>query len=293
MTQCGTIALVGAPNAGKSTLLNRLVGSKVSIVSPKVQTTRVVVTGILTEGDAQVIFVDTPGIFSPKHTHRLEKTIVDNAWRGVGDVDRVCLLVDVKKGICDNVRMIVAGLSDRCIATVLVLNKVDLVPPPSLLALTQALHDLYGFDETYMISAQKGDGVHDLQQYMLGCCPEGPWLYDEEQVSTVPLRFLAEEVTREALFYRLGDELPYSVAVETEKWEETDDAVRIHHIIYVVRESQKKIVLGKGGAVLKQVGIQARKQLSGMLDKTVHLFLFVKVKPDWLERPERFIGGDG
>ncbi len=284
---CGFVALIGAPNAGKSTLLNRLVGAKVSIVTPKVQTTRTRVLGIALRGAAQIIFIDTPGIFEPRR--RLDRAMVAAAWSGAADADLVVLLVDAVKGVTGDVRRIVEGLTKAGRTAMLALNKIDLVRRDSLLALSAELNDSGVFTDTFMISATTGDGVDDLMETIIGRLPEGPWLYPEDQLSDMPERLLAAEVTREKLFLQLHQELPYALTVETEEWEDRPDgSVRIGQVVYVQRDSQKAIVLGKGGQRIKSVGAAARAELEEMLGCRVHLFLFVKVREKWGEDPERY-----
>jgi GTPase len=282
-TRCAVVAVVGAPNVGKSTLVNRLVGSKVSIVSPKVQTTRTRVTGIATDGDAQLIFLDTPGIFAPRK--RLDRAMVDAAWRSAADADEAVLLVDAARGIDEETAAIVRGLAGRGVGTVLVLNKVDRVKPPQLLALTAELNHRMTFAATFMISALTGDGVADLKKHMVGQAPEGPWLYPDDELTDMSERLLAAEITREQLFLQLQQELPYSVAVETEKWEEFENgSARVEQVIYVQRENQKKIVIGGNGARIKAIGQAARAELGRVLGRPVHLFLHCKVAENWAEK---------
>ena len=286
-TRCGFVALIGAPNAGKSTLLNALVGSKVSIVSRKVQTTRALMRGIAIEGVAQIIFVDTPGIFAPRR--RLDRAMVTSAWGGAGDADVVALLVDVRKGIDHEVEAILSGLSKLKPPVILILNKVDTVERSTLLKLTADLNARFTFRETFMISALTGDGVPHLKTQLAAMMPEGPWLYPEDQVSDAPLRLLAAEITREKLFERLHDELPYQSTVETDSWKELPDgSARIEQTIYVARDGQKKIVIGEGGRTIKAIGQAARKDIAEAAEQKVHLFLFVKVRPDWADDPERY-----
>jgi len=282
-TRAGFVALVGAPNAGKSTLTNRLVGTKVTIVSPKVQTTRSRVLGIVMVDQAQIILVDTPGIFQPKR--RLERAMVHAAWSGAQDADMVCLLIDARKGLDDDSRAIIAKLAESKREAVLVLNKVDLLAQRErLLALSEEVHALGNFSNTFMISAEKGSGVADLMAFLAKSVAPGPWLFPEDQVSDMPQRLLAAEIVREKLFLYLNQELPYSIAVETESWEErTDGSARIDLSIYVLRESQKGIVLGKGGAQAKAIGQSARRELEELLERRIHLFLHVKVRENWLE----------
>ena len=289
MTKCGFIAIVGAPNAGKSTLVNRLVGSKVSIVSPKVQTTRTRVLGIAmieSEG-AQAIFIDTPGIFQPKQ--RIERAMVRAAWGGAADADMVAMVVDARKGRDEDVDRIVAGLKEAGRRAFLLLNKIDLVKREQLLGLAASLHQEGIFDDVFMISAEKGDGTDDFLNHCARLLPEGPWHYPEDQLSDMPQRILAAEITREQLFNRLHQELPYAALVESERWEEREDgSCRIDQTIYVRRESQKAIVLGKGGAQIKAIGASARKELERLLERSVHLFLFVKVREDWPDDRQRY-----
>ncbi|MEA2861394.1 MAG: GTPase [Methylobacteriaceae bacterium] len=286
-TRCGFVALIGAPNSGKSTLLNALVGSKVSIVSRKVQTTRALVRGIAIEGAAQIIFVDTPGIFAPRR--RLDRAMVTSAWGGAGDADVVALLVDAQKGVEAEVEAIVSGLSKLKAPAILVLNKIDTVERSTLLMLTADLNARFAFRETFMISALTRDGIPHLKKQLAAMMPVGPWLYPEDQVSDAPLRLLAAEITREKLFVRLHDELPYQLTVETDSWKELPDgSARIEQTIYVVRDGQKKIVIGEGGRTIKAVGQAARAEIAEAAEHKVHLFLFVKVRPDWADDPERY-----
>nr|WP_181705702.1 GTPase Era [Chthonobacter rhizosphaerae] len=286
-TRAGFVALIGAPNAGKSTLLNQLVGAKVSIVSHKVQTTRAIMRGIAMAGRAQVIFVDTPGIFQPKR--RLDRAMVDTAWGGAADADMVALLIDVKKGIDEDIAPIVERLRDLKRRKILILNKIDTVKRESLLALSADLNARVDFDATFMVSALNGSGVKDLLRHFSKTLPEGPWLYPEDQISDLPMRMLAAEITREKVFLRLHDELPYASTVETEQWKELKDgAVRIEQVIFVERESQRKIVLGKGGQTIRAISMASREELQGIMERPVHLFLFVKVRENWSDDPERY-----
>jgi GTPase len=286
-TSCGFVALIGAPNAGKSTLLNTLVGAKVAIVSRKVQTTRSVVRGIAIEGRSQIIFIDTPGIFSPKR--RLDRAMVTSAWGGASDADVVALLVDVKKGLDEEVESILERLKDAPRRKVLILNKIDLIPHENLLALAQEVNARCAFTETFMISAQKGHGVDKLLQHLATVMKPGPWLYPEDQVSDAPLRSLAAEITREKVFERLHDELPYEATVETDQWKAMPDgSARIEQTIFVARDGQKKIVIGEGGKMIKSIGQAARKDIAEAADQKVHLFLFVKVRSNWADDPERY-----
>ena len=286
-TRCGFVALIGAPNAGKSTLLNALVGAKVTIVSRKVQTTRALIRGIAIHDKAQLIFVDTPGIFSPKR--RLDRAMVTSAWSGAHDADLVGVLIDARKGLDEEAEAILARLTEVRQPKVLLLNKIDVVPKENLLTLTQAANAKAAFEATFMISALTGDGVADLKAWLAAHVPPGPFLYPPDQMSDAPLRQLAAEITREKLFERLHQELPYHSTVETETWKELrNGAVRIEQTIYVERESQRKIVLGKGGQTIKAIGEAARKEIAGLVEGKVHLFLFVKVREGWGEDPERY-----
>jgi len=286
-TRCGFAALIGAPNAGKSTLLNALVGSKVSIVSRKVQTTRTVVRGIAIEGAAQIVFVDTPGIFAPKR--RLDRAMVTSAWGGAGDADAVCLLVDVRKGGDEENDAILAKLPEVKRPKILILNKIDLIERPKLLELTASLNARLPFERVFMVSALTGDGVGDLKRSLAAMMPPGPWLYPEDQISDAPLRMLAAEITREKIYERLHEELPYRSTVETDQWQAREDgSVRIEQTIFVERESQRKIVLGKGGQTIKAIGQAARRDIAEIAEAKVHLFLFVKVRENWADDPERY-----
>ncbi len=286
-TRSGFVALIGAPNAGKSTLVNRFVGAKVSIVSHKVQTTRSLVRGIVIHKGAQIVFVDTPGIFKPRR--RLDRAMVTSAWGGAHDADIVFFLVDAERGLVGDAERILNGLVEVKKPKVLILNKIDRVAPESLLELTARATATVEFDETFMISALKGPGCDDVLDYLARTLPPGPWYYPEDQISDLPLRQLAAEITREKLYARLHQELPYASHVETEKWEERKDgSVRIEQVIYVERESQKKIVLGKGGESIKHISQNARRELGDILGQVVHLFLFVKVRGNWGDDPERY-----
>jgi GTPase len=286
-TRCGFIALIGAPNAGKSTLINALVGAKVAIVSHKVQTTRALLRGIATADGAQLVFIDTPGIFAPKR--RLDRAMVTNAWAGAHDADIAAVLIDAKQGLDAEADAIFEHLADIRQPKILLINKVDLVEKPTLLALAQAANARAAFDATFMISALTGDGVADVKSWLAAHVPEGPWHYPEDQITDAPLRQLAAEITREKLYLRLHQELPYQSTVETEQWKELKDgSTRIEQTIYVERESQRKIVLGKGGATIKAIGAQARREIADMIEAPVHLFLFVKVRERWGDDPERY-----
>jgi len=288
-TRCGFIAVIGAPNAGKSTLVNQLIGAKVSIVSPKVQTTRTRVTGILAEGRDQAIFVDTPGIFRGAK-RRLEKAMVDAAWRQAAETDRLMLVIDVaKKGLSDDDRAVIEQLEQQGARPILALNKVDGARHETMLAIAAAVNERLDVQETFMVSALSGDGVDDLRQAVLDRLPEGPWLYPEDQISDLPSRMLAAEATREKLFLQLHQELPYNLTVETEAFEvQAKGDLKINQVIYVTRDSHKAMVLGKGGARIRQVGSESRRDLEVLFDRKVHLFLFVKVRENWLNDPERF-----
>jgi GTP-binding protein Era len=286
-TKCGFIALIGAPNAGKSTLLNALVGSKVSIISHKVQTTRALIRGIAIEGRSQLIFVDTPGIFSPKR--RLDRAMVTTAWSGAHEADLVGVLIDARKGVDDESEQILQRLGEVRPPKLLILNKIDLVAKEALLTLAKAANKTAKFEATFMVSALTGDGVGDLKSWLAERVPAGPWLYPPDQMSDAPIRQLAAEITREKLFERLHQELPYHSTVETEVWKELRAGdIRIEQTIYVERESQRKIVLGKGGQTIKAIGEAARKEIAEMAEVKVHLFLFVKVREGWGDDPERY-----
>ena len=286
-TRAGFVALIGAPNAGKSTLLNALVGSKVSIVSHKVQTTRTVIRGIAIEGPSQIVFVDTPGIFRPKR--RLDRAMVTSAWGGAGDADVVCFLLDARKGVEEENEAILGKLPDLRQPRVLILNKIDLIERSKLLELAATLNARLKFEHTFMVSALSGDGVADLRRTLAAMMPPGPWLYPEDQISDAPLRMLAAEITREKIYERLHEELPYRSTVETDSWQERPDgSVRIEQTIYVERESQRKIVLGKGGQTIKTIGQLARKEIAEVAETRVHLFLYVKVRENWGDDPERY-----
>jgi len=286
-TRCGFVALIGAPNVGKSTLVNALVGAKVTIVTPKVQTTRTLVRGIVMEGRSQIILVDTPGIFAPRR--RLDRAMVTTAWGGAHDADLVCAIVDAKHGFDDETAALLAKLADVRQPKLLVLNKVDIVEKPALLALAARANETLAFDATFMVSALSGSGVADLRRHLAQTVPPGPWLYPEDQIADAPSRSLAAEITREKLFLRLHQELPYQLTVETEVWKELrDGSVRIEQTIYVARESQRKIVLGQGGRQIKAIGADARRELTALFERPVHLFLFVKVREGWADDPERY-----
>ncbi|MCV3271571.1 GTPase Era [Roseobacter sinensis] len=288
-TRAGFVALIGEPNAGKSTLLNRMVGAKVSIVTHKVQTTRARIRGVAMEGEAQIVFVDTPGLFRPRR--RLDRAMVAAAWGGAADADIIVLLVEAQRGLTEGVERILEGLGDigegRRVA--LAINKIDRVQSEVLLGLTKDLNDRYPFAETFMISAEKGHGVEALRGWLAAELPEGPWLYPEDQIADLPMRMIAAEMTREKLTLRLHQELPYQLTVETESWEERKDgSAKIDQLIYVVRDGHKGIVLGHKGETIKAVSKAAREELEEFLGRKVHLFLQVKVRPNWLDEAERY-----
>ncbi len=287
-TACGYVAIIGPPNAGKSTLLNRLIGGKVAIVSPKVQTTRSRITGIAVEGKTQIIFLDTPGIFQPKK--RLDRAMVHAAWEGARDADLVAVIVDASRSNpLLHVRDTLEKLKTEKKPTVLLLNKIDQIQKQKLLTLATQFSAAFPFDDIFMISAQNNDGVDDLRRYFIGKMPPGPWLYDEDEITTMPMRLLAAEITREKIFLQLHEELPYSCTVETENFDESDpEKWIIEQVIYVERESQRAIVLGHKGQRLKEIGTAARKDMKGQFGVPIHLSLFVKVRGNWQEDPERY-----
>ena len=286
-TRCGFVALIGAPNVGKSTLVNALVGSKVTIVSRKVQTTRALIRGIVVEDNAQIILVDTPGIFAPKR--RLDRAMVSTAWSGAHDADLVCVLIDARAGLDDEADAILKKLESVNHPKMLVLNKIDLVPREKLLALAQKANERMTFEQTFMVAALSGDGVDDLRRALAKAVPPGPFHYPEDQMSDAPMRHLAAEITREKIYRHLHQELPYQSTVETDSWtDRKDNSVRIEQTIFVERDSQRKIVLGKGGATIKAIGADARKEIAEIVGQPVHLFLFVKVRDGWGDDPERY-----
>lgn len=295
-TRCGYIAFLGAPNAGKSTLLNALVGEKIAIVTPKAQTTRNRITGALIEQNAQLILIDAPGVFEPPATKGFERAMVSAAWEGVADADVICVLIDARKGMSQDNEALLKRLAElnHNRPVLLVFNKIDLVAKARLLELTSQFHEMFGpFTGTYYISALKHDGLADLTASFVQYVPQGPWLYPEDYLTDLPQRLLASEVTREKLFMALRDELPYSVHVETEQWlERADGSIKIDQVIYVERAGQKKILLGKNGSQLKEIGQSARRDLQSQLNCKVHLFLFVKVRDKWKQNPEqlRYLG---
>ncbi len=288
-TRAGFVALIGEPNAGKSTLLNRMVGAKVSIVTHKVQTTRTRIRGVAIEGESQLVFVDTPGLFRPRR--RLDRAMVAAAWGGAADADVVVLLIEAHRGLTEGVRAILDALAEKAEGRriALAINKIDRVEAPRLLKLTEEMNAAFPFERTFMISAEKGHGVDDLRAWLAQAVPEGPWLYPEDQIADLPMRMIAAETTREKLTLRLHQELPYQLTVETESWEERKDgSVRIDQVIYVARDGHKGIVLGKGGETIKAVSKAAREELEAFLGRRVHLFLQVKVRPGWLDEAERY-----
>jgi GTPase len=291
-TRCGFVAIIGAPNAGKSTLINALVGEKVSIVTRKAQTTRSTVRGVLTRGEAQLVFVDTPGLFAPRR--RLDRAMVASAWGAAGDADLLMLLIDARKevdeaSLTEEMQSILSAVGGTGKPRLAVLNKIDLVERPKLLELTARLNAALAFEETFMVSATTGDGLPQLLDRLAGMIPLGPWLYSEDQITEAPIRSLAAEITREKLIERLHDELPYQATVETEEWkEQPNGSARVEQTIFVSRESHRKIVLGEGGRTIKAIGTAARKDISEAHGAPVHLFLHVKVREKWLDDPERY-----
>ena len=287
--KAGFVALIGEPNAGKSTLLNKMVGAKVSIVTHKVQTTRARIRGVCMEGNAQIVFVDTPGLFRPRR--RLDRAMVAAAWGGAADADIVVLLIEAHRGLTEGVQSILDALKERAAhqKIALAINKIDRVKAETLLALSQALNEAFPFVETFMISAERGYGVDKLREWLASQLPVGPWFYPEDQIADLPMRMIAAEVTREKLTLRLHEELPYQLTVETEKWEDRPDgSTRIDQVVYVARDGHKGILLGHKGETIKAIGQAARADLMEFLDRPVHLFLQVKVRPNWLEEPDRY-----
>ena len=289
-TRAGFVALIGEPNAGKSTLLNRMVGAKVSIVTHKVQTTRARIRGVCMEGQSQIVFVDTPGLFRPRR--RLDRAMVAAAWGGAADADIIVLLVEAHRGLTEGVQAIIDNLKDKIPSTAIValaVNKIDKVKAETLLALTAKLNEAFPFAKTFLISAERGYGVDDLREWLATEIPAGPWFYPEDQIADLPMRMIAAEMTREKLTLRLHEELPYQLTVETEKWEDRPDgSTRIDQVVYVARDGHKGIVLGAKGETIKAIGQQARAEIATFLDRPVHLFLTVKVRPNWLEEAERY-----
>ncbi len=286
-TRCGFVALLGAPNAGKSTITNNFVGSKVSIVSPKAQTTRATIKGIGVYNSTQIIFLDTPGIFNPKR--RLDRAMVASAWNGAGDADILVLVVDAKKGLDDETKAIIEKLNKNNQEALLVINKTDLVKEADLLELCQTLNKAYPFKETFMLSALNNKGTDEFYTYLADNLPSSPWYYPEEQMSDLPLKLLSAEIVREKLFLYLRQELPYALTVEPELWQRREDeSVRAEMTIYVERDSQKQIILGHNGSMIKKIGKSARLELEDLLETRIHLFLFVKVRPNWTDDPARY-----
>jgi len=289
-TRAGFVALIGEPNAGKSTLLNRMVGAKVSIVTHKVQTTRARIRGVALEGEAQIVFVDTPGLFRPRR--RLDRAMVAAAWGGAADADVVVLLIEAHRGLTEGVQAIIDRMADQLpkgTPVALAINKIDRVKAEDLLALAQRMNDAFPFVKTFMISAERGHGCDDLKAWLGGVMPESPWLYPEDQIADLPMRMIAAEITREKLTLRLHQELPYELTVETEYWEEREDgSARIDQVVYVARDGHKGIVLGRKGETIKAIGQSAREELEEFMGRKAHLFLTVKVRPNWLEEAERY-----
>ncbi|GAB1378462.1 GTPase Era [Pararhodobacter aggregans] len=288
-TRAGFVALIGEPNAGKSTLLNRMVGAKVSIVTHKVQTTRARIRGIALEGEAQIVFVDTPGLFRPRR--RLDRAMVAAAWGGAADADIVVLLIEAHRGLTEGVEAILASLRERADGRriALAINKIDKVKAEALLKLTQTMNEAFPFEKTFLISAERGHGAQDLKEWLAGALPEGPWLYPEDQIADLPMRMIAAEMTREKCTLRLHQELPYELTVETEAWEDREDgSTRIDQVIFVARDGHKGIVLGHKGETVKAIGQQARAEISEFLGRKVHLFLTVRVRENWLNEAERY-----
>ncbi len=289
-TRAGFVALIGEPNAGKSTLLNRMVGAKVSIVTHKVQTTRARIRGVCMAGQSQIVFVDTPGIFRPRR--RLDRSMVKAAWGGAADADIVVLLIEAHRGLTEGTRAIIDRIAEEMPKgkpVALAINKIDRVKAEVLLALAQKMNEAFPFAKTFMISAERGHGVEDLKDWLAAELPEGPWYYPEDQLADLPVRMIAAEMTREKLTLRLHEELPYQLTVETEKWEErADGSARIDQVVYVAREGHKGIVLGKGGETIKAIGAAARAEITEFLGRPAHLFLTVKVRPNWLDEAERY-----
>ena len=286
--RCGFVALVGAPNAGKSTLMNQLVGSKISIVTHKVQTTRSIVRGIAMHNQAQIVFVDTPGIFNPRR--RLDEAMVSTAWGSARDADICVLLVDAERGVTEDIEKIIETLGSVSVPVVLLINKIDTIKRDSLLSLSHKLNDLAAFEATFMVSALNGDGCDQFMDYIADHLPTGPYMYPQDQLSDLPMRMLASEITREKIYLRLHQEIPYAAHVETESWEEMKDgSAKVNQVIYVQRQSQKKIVIGKGGSTIKAISTAARKEISEAAEQTVHLFLFVKVRENWGDDPDRYL----
>ena len=284
-TKCIKVAFAGLPNAGKSTLTNAIVGEKISIISPKVQTTRDIIKGVYIKDETQIIIIDTPGLFIPRKNKLLERKIVKNAWNGIQEADVVCIIIDSVDGITERVKTIINDIEKKQSDFIFVLNKVDLVAKPKLLQLAKELNDLYpDYKQLFMISATDGDNIDKLIEYLIEIAPEGPWLFNEDEITDAPMKFIASEITREQLFLRLKEDLPYSITVETDKWEDFDNgSVKILQTIKVLKESQKAIVIGKNGNMLKDINISSRKEMEDFFGRKVHLYLFVKVENKWIE----------
>lgn len=283
------IALIGAPNVGKSTLANFLVGQKISIVSPKVQTTRNTIKAIMVEDNTQIVFLDTPGVFIPKTTRPLERAIVRGAWQAIKEADFVCLLIDANKGLGVANEKILEDLEFHKIKPIIVINKIDSIAKENALSIIASLVEK-GFEKIFLISATTGDGISDLKKYLISIAKEGSWQFNDDEVTDAPMKFIASEITREKLFLKLNQDLPYSLYVKTDSWEDLKNGqVKIHQTIFVLKESQKMIVLGKGGSMIKQIGEEARKEISAMLGTKVHLFLFVKVEENWINKKESYV----
>lgn len=287
--RCMKVAFAGVPNAGKSSLMNRLIGEKISIVSPKVQTTRDIIKGILIEGDTEIIIIDTPGIFIPKESLLLERKIVKTAWSGIREADAVFVIIDSSEGINGKVKSLVESIKNKHDRINFILNKVDLISKPKLLELAQKIQELYpDFDKLFMVSAKKGDNLDKLKKYLIDIAPQSPWIFTEDEITDAPMKFLASEITREKLFNELRDDMPYSVDVQTEKWEDFDNGdIKIQQVIKVFKDSQKGIILGKNGQRLKQVGELSKQEISKFFGRKVHLFLFVQVDDKWVENKFR------
>ena len=280
-----TVTLAGAPNAGKSTLINYFIGEKISIISPKVQTTRDIIKGIYIEDNTQIIFIDTPGVFIPKKARLLERKIVKTAWSGIREGELVCLLIDSTEQFSNKIKIILDQFKKDNINSIIILNKIDLIKKTKLLELIKKIEEYYpNYNEIFMISAKTGEGVDKLKKYILDKAEYGDWIFNDDEITNIPIKFLASEITREKLFLKLKEELPYSIDVETEKWEEFKNGdIKIQQVIYVLKENQKSIILGKKGQLIKEIGIEAKTELEKTLNKKVHLFLFVKLKSDWIE----------
>jgi GTP-binding protein Era len=282
------IALIGAPNAGKSTLANFLVGQKISIVSPKVQTTRNTIKAIMVEGDTQIVFLDTPGVFIPQTSRPLERAIVRSAWQAIKEADFVCLLIDASKGLEQNNQQILKDLEFHKIKPIIAINKIDSIAKEKALVIIAALAEM-GFEKIFLVSATTGDGVDDLKNYLISIIPNGEWQFVDDEITDAPMKFVASEITREQLFLKLSQDLPYATYVKNDSWEDLNNGqVKIYQTIFVLKESQKMIVLGKGGSMIKQIGEEARNEIGKILGTKVHLFLFVKVEADWINKKENY-----